>query len=92
MAEEKGACGKAAEQTGAKELAPGEDDSPAALQEVTDGQACAPTDVPHHIEQLADKIQGNTTEFADQPVKKRISDPWWTLEEEEEEEGESGGP
>lgn len=90
MEEEQRAFDKAAAQTGAKELAPEEDGAPAALEQVRAEQGCPPTDVPHDIEQLADKIQNNTTEFKDQPVKKRIADPWWTLEEEEEEEGEGG--
>jgi len=59
----------------------------AALAGVSENQACAPCDVPSEIQAKADAIQREVTEFKDQPVKKRIADPWWTLEEEEEEEG-----
>jgi hypothetical protein len=43
--------------------------------------------VPESIQKTADEIQRNNTEFKDQMMKRRIADPWWTLEEEEEEEG-----
>lgn len=72
-------------QTGAKELGPEEDGAPITA-EVDPHQACAPRDVPVELQQKADEIQANSTDFKDQPVKRRIADPWWTLEEEEEEE------
>lgn len=72
-------------QIGVKDLEPGEETSEA-MKEIKPEQACSPTDVPGDIEALADKIQANTTEFKDQPNKKRKLDPWWTLDEEEEEE------
>lgn len=72
-------------QVGVKDLEP-QSEGPAAMQEVKAAQACTPCDVPENLEKTAEAIQKNNTEFKDQPVKKRIADPWWTLEEEEEEE------
>lgn len=80
-------------QTGARELGPDEDGADS-LPDVDPNQACGPREVPVELQHKADEIQANSTEFKDQPVKKRVSDPWWTLEEEEEEEEEgaaSGG-
>jgi hypothetical protein len=74
-------------QIGVKDLDPGSKEECRALDDVKPNQGCGPCDVPDKIDKLADEIQRNTTEFADQPVKARAKDPWWTLEEEEEEEG-----
>jgi hypothetical protein len=91
MSAEERAFERVGDQIGVKDLSPGED-APAALDQVKPGQGCPPADVPFDIEANAHAIQANTTTFKDQPVKRRIADPWWTLEEEEEEEegGEAG--
>jgi hypothetical protein len=85
MSAERKAFEQVGEQIGAKELGPGEDGC-AALGDVLANQACAPRDVPADLQQKADEIQANETEFKDQPNRRRVADPWWTLEEEEEEE------
>lgn len=72
-------------QTGARELGP-DSEGCEVLDQVEPHQACTPRDVPDDLQRHADEIQKDNTEFKDQPVKRRIADPWWTLEEEEEEE------
>ena len=73
------------QQVATKDLEPGAEGCEA-LGDVAEHQACAPRDVPSDLQAKADEIQRESTEFKDQPVKRRVPDPWWTLEEEEEEE------
>jgi len=53
--------------------------------------ACAATEVPTEVQELARAIQRVTEKAPEVPGRKRVRDPWWTLEEEEEEEEEGGG-
>lgn len=85
MTAERKAFEQVGDQTGAKELEP-EEEAAGALPEVQANQACAPCDIPSEIQEKIDKIQADQTEFKDQPNRRRVADPWWTLEEEEEEE------
>lgn len=85
MAAERKAFEGVGKQIGVKDLEP-DGDGPAVMEDVKPEQACPPCDVPSEIEKKADEIQRNTTEFKDQPVRRRVADPWWTLDEEEEEE------
>ncbi len=63
-----------------------EADLPSVAGSISPGQGCGDAAVPAEIDKLASEIQNVTTEFADPMVKKRVADPWWTLDEEEEEE------
>jgi hypothetical protein len=85
MTAERKAFEQVGDQTGAKELEP-EEEAAGALPEVLANQACAPCDIPAEIQEKIDKIQADQTEFKDQPNRRRVADPWWTLDEEEEEE------
>lgn len=65
---------------------------PAGGGDVSPSATAAPCDMPHHISDLAHKIQNVTADLRKFPNRKRVRDPWWTeLEEEEEEEDGSGG-
>ena len=63
---------------------------PEVAGDIVPNQGCGATDVPAEITKLAQEIQNVNTEVEDVHVRRRIADPWWTLEEEEEEEGEGG--
>jgi hypothetical protein len=61
-------------------------EAPARMQGGGTDDACPATNVPQEIKQLVADIENVTQIAKDPPQKRRIRDPWWTLEEEEEEE------
>ena len=69
----------------------GLESGPAGGMDIAPNEACSATEVPSEVKALAHAIQ-NVTEKAPQvPGRRRVLDPWWTLEEEEEEEEGNAG-
>lgn len=67
-----------------------EADVPGTAKNVIKYEQCAPCDIPDDVK-IAAQIEKVTAEVEDPHVKKRVKDPWWTLDEEEEEEEGEGG-
>jgi len=65
--------------------------APAQMQGGGGDDACPSTNVPQEIKALVADIENVTTIAKDPPNKRRVRDPWWTLEEEEEDEEGEGG-
>ncbi len=63
---------------------------PSAMAAIGGADACPEQNMPAEIKSLSNEIQNVTSVAQEPPNRKRIRDPWWTLEEEEEEE-EAGG-
>lgn len=66
-------------------------ESPSVMGRVGESDACSAADVPAEIKDLTHKIESVTAVAGEAPNRKRVRDPWWTLEEEEEEEEGGGG-
>jgi hypothetical protein len=64
---------------------------PPAVEEVEAAQGCGATGVPAEVQKLADEILNVTERAVDPPVRRRVFDPWWTIDEEEEEEKKPDG-